>query len=224
MKGIIPILVGLFGLSLALLSCKKDVSEPAERTVGMEYTPLSDSSFWVYRVDSIGFKGDLGSEPDTVNYYIKFESTGKLNPSDPHSRVVDVYRKDTSGKWLLLRSELWRVTPEGFRKSVDNTTTTHLVFPVELFKSWDGNLYNAEREDVYEIVELHRFKSAFANFTDSTLTVEQQRRENQVDTVLRAEVFGKNVGLLERIEINLKKSGGKFRGQKLLYKLDEVVL
>lgn len=195
-----------------------------DRATGIQYAPISDTAYWVYRVDSIGFKGDLGSEPDTVQFALKFQSTGRFDELDSSSRIVEVYRRDSSENWRLLRSELWRINQDGFHKTADNSTIVHLVFPVELFRAWDGNLYNSQREDVFEIVSVHQPNSTYSIFTDSTLTVEQQRRENEVDSLITEELYGKDVGLLQRTDINMRKTGGSFRGKKVRYQLDEVAL
>lgn len=191
-----------------LVQCEKNTYEPLPEELGYAYFPLREGTVWVYEVDSIAFNSFNPSKlRDTFHYLLRhtLSSSFTLNQTDTFYLLERSISSDRglnwrkSDDWLMFRNaQNAQITAQG-RKTVN------MVFPVRLFKEWDGNLYNEldPEEYIYQSTDM-RYR-----LNDSldvpSVQVLQRDRENFVQRQYAEEVYGKNIGLCEKKVIDLDR-------------------
>lgn len=192
----------LFAVMITLIiSCKKD--EQATLDIGYGYYPNTAGKYIVYNIDSI-VMNSFTKKVDTFYFQVKeviesiyYDNTGRT------TMRLERYRKDSSKTmkysqlpWVL--TDVWSAnrTTTTAEKIEENIRYVRLIFPVELFKTWNGNAYNSIGEWNYKYTEMDKAKTIGGKAFDSTLTVIQTDQENLIDKKYYKEMYAKNVGLI----------------------------
>lgn len=205
------ILAGLILLFSA--SCKKESSFPVE--LKYAYFP-TDSSHWViYDVDSVFF--DDFFDPvkiDSSQYQIKevIESEFIDNEGRPTQRIERYKRRNDTQQWKIHNVWYSNRTSTTAERVEDNLRFIKLVFPLSEGTSWNGNVYvdlNDQLEfyenQVYEVTSLDDAATIGPFSFDSTVTITHIDDENLIEKKLSREVYAKNVGLVSKETLFLKK-------------------
>lgn len=203
---------------LITFSCKKD-KDPAP-DLGYGYFPDAVGKYVIYDADSL-IKEDGTSIKDTVyKFQIKevIESVFYDNQSRPTLRIVR-YKKNynptvpySAMNWVL--KDVWTAnrTAATAEKVEEGVRFVKLIFPVKEGAEWNGNAQNnwAPCQYTYEawnynIISVNQSETVNGLNFDSVVTVQQININNFVDTKYSIEKYAKNVGLVYKQMILLKK-------------------
>lgn len=215
--------VWCFLILLIFASCETEVEEiPTD--FGFEYQPLEIGLFWIYEVDQTTYFGENDSE-DTQFFYRDFIRTFYLNEAREQvfvitrAKSIDRSNWSTQFEYTLLRREF------SLLRTIANQTLVNLVFPPELGKIWDANIYQDMDKDEFEI-------DSVRNNTMGDVSSENVVRVNQEDSDdeityrdIRYEVFEKGVGMIEKYdEVLTYCSRNECLGDKLIDSGSEVYM
>ena len=215
--------VWCFLILLIFASCETEVEEiPTD--FGFEYQPLEIGLFWIYEVDQTTYFGENDSE-DTQFFYRDFIRTFYLNEAREQvfvitrAKSIDRSNWSTQFEYTLLRREF------SLLRTIANQTLVNLVFPPELGKIWDANIYQDMDKDEFEI-------DSVRNNTMGDVSSENVVRVNQEDSDdeityrdIRYEVFEKGVGMIEKYdEVLTYCSRNECLGEKLIDSGSEVYM
>ncbi len=182
-------------LAIIAFSCESsDEPETFDRVA--DYLPLRKGSFQVYDVSEIRY--ELGV-PETLSYELKTVVTDSFkNASGTYSYVIHRSLRDYGGNswtymdtWSSLTSELEAVTNEG------NLSFLKFRLPIKDGIEWNGNLYNAQGEDIYTLEQTKASQTFGETIYNDCITVNQNDNEDFVVFLdQRKEVYGRHVGLV----------------------------
>lgn len=187
---------------LIISACKDNFITPTP--IDYTYAPLEVNSWIEYEIQEINI--DKPSNVyDTSTYYIKEIITEKYSDitNKEAYRVERYKRKDLLSNWII--KDVWTVQIDNNRyiKTEENIKFIRLIFPVELYKKWDGNIYNTFDELEYEITSLNYADSINNINFDSLLTVTHEDELNQIEKKYSIERFAKNIGLVYKESIDI---------------------
>lgn len=200
----------------------RELEPPTAR--GEVYFPLEIGMTWEYSVDSIVFD-DFRKQIDTHYYQIQLKI---LDSIDENGRWAHLTRRSIregqTEQWRFLENGyLYRDNEHAMEKR-QNRMEVKLGFPLALYKSWDGNLFNSEDEQLFEILWLHDPYSVKGIEYESTLQVLQRDESNILEKSYAEEVYQKNIGLIQKriIEKRSDQIGQEIpKGFDCLYTLDK---
>jgi len=205
-------LIAVLILLACVSACKKDedVSPP---DVGYEYFPDVVGHYVIYEGDSITYKDDLQEDPDTFRFLTKelIESVYTDNEGRPTLRIqrFTKWYNDTipyeQMQWI--HTDIWSAnrTSTTAERVEENIRYVKLSFPVKENSSWNGNAFNFLEAWEYEYDEVDEQETINSNSFDSVATVIQSNVENLVDKKYAIEKYAKNVGLVYKEYMVLKK-------------------
>jgi len=172
---------------------------PLEPTLGQSYFFLVEGKFIEYDVNEIRHHGvDIN---DTFNYQLREEvKESFVNDKGDSSRIVFRYvRMSPLESWDLDSTWTARVNQD-FAVSVENNKSfVKMLYPTVKGRTWDGNAFNTDVIDQYEIKTFNEFFSipnsliSFQKAMEITHNIEDDSviiRDN------RREVFADLVGLV----------------------------
>ncbi|AWW28667.1 hypothetical protein DN752_00090 [Echinicola strongylocentroti] len=185
----------LYLLLLVFAACGQESLEPAD--LGLDYMPVEASRFWTYSVDETVYFGEGDTESSSFYYrdiiadsYIGKE--GELVYQVTREKSFDQIAWQDHSVYTL------QIKQQALLKSKNNLLTVPLVFPPKEDKSWDGNVYNTQNEDLYSIISLGAYEIG-GNTYQSTVKVLQEMEDDEI-TVRdhRYEIYAKGVGMVEQ--------------------------
>ncbi len=196
MRAVLP--VWFFMIVLIFASCETEVEE-VPTDFGFDYQPLEIGLFWIYDVDQTTYFGENDSE-DEQFFYRDLVRTFYLNGAREQVFVInrakstDKINWTTQVEYTLLRREFRLL------RTTENQTLVNLVFPPDLGKIWDGNIYRNQKEDEFEIDSVGN-KIAGGGSSDTIVRVNQEDSDDQITyRDIRYEVFEKGVGMIEKYD------------------------
>lgn len=183
---------------LVFSSCETKVEEiPTD--FGFDYQPLEIGLFWIYEVDQTTYFGENDSE-DEQFFYRDLVRTFYLNEEGEQVFIINRAKSTDNSNWTtqleytLLRRDFKLL------RTIENQTLVSLVFPPELGKIWDGNIYLNQNEDEFEIDFVGNNMLGDANL-NNILRVNQEDSDDEITyRDIRYEVFEKGVGIIEKYE------------------------
>ncbi|MFN8153247.1 MAG: hypothetical protein U0Y08_03030 [Bacteroidia bacterium] len=199
-------------ISIALLmaalflqsSCSKD--ESAAEVVpnyGLDYFPDDSGIVRYYHVDST-YWDDFTHINSTVSYELKEVLAGHfIDDQGRNAMRIERYRQDSTGNWVIYR--VWSSVRTNDMASVteENIPLVKLRFPSATGISWNGNAYNAEGEQIYEIISMDTPGSVNGmNFTQ-TLKVRENDIENAVEARQQEAKYAKSIGAFYKLKTSL---------------------
>lgn len=204
------LLVVFLGL-LFVPGCSED--ENFQPDFKYEYFPLDTGRYVTYEVDSIVYD-DFTGTVDTFQYQLKetIASTFKDNQGRTNYRLQRYFRPSDTAKWRI--GDVWFTirTDERAEKIEENQRFIKLVFPPERGATWQGNRFINTTDNIdyyedwtYEITELDVAATYNDLQFDSTLTVDQVDKENQIEKTRAIETYAKGVGLIYKEFLHLEK-------------------
>jgi hypothetical protein len=148
----------LFAFSFCCLfitSCKKD--EPVYVDAGYDYFPVKIGHTLIYDVDSIVYDDFfVPTRIDTFRFQIRevIESQFTDNSGKPALRIERFKRTNDTLNWNIANVWVANLTATTAERVENNTRYLKLVFAARAGRTWDGNTYNTDDEQIYEYVAL----------------------------------------------------------------------
>lgn len=186
---------------LFLTSCKKENTTP--ETIDYSYFPLKISQELEYKVTKIKIDAPVNVY-DTQIYYLKeridsfyFDETGnKIFRIERYKRIDNLSNWEISDAWIA------QIVNNQAHKVEENIRYVKMVFPLKLQLRWDGNAHNTLVKQIYSVDKLHEPWKQY----DSTCLIVQQNKESLIDKYYQSERYAKNVGLVEKVSINISQA------------------
>jgi hypothetical protein len=197
-----------FVIVLLLWACNESHIEPSPVVYNSAYFPLDSSAWRTYQATYIVI--DKASEVyDTVNYFVKEVCAGwTLDAThDSMMRLERYVKSEIDQPWDI--NQVWQagiVNHEAIQVE-ENIRYIKLKFPAELGKTWNGNAYNRlDTLEQYSFIVSDLDEPYLLNDLsfDSVLTVTQKDKESLIDKVLFTEKYAKGIGLIEKIQIDIR--------------------
>ena len=195
------ILILLF--TFAIISCEKDDSNNIEN-IDYSYYPITVGNYLIYDITEINIDKPLEIY-DTTEYQLKeiVESEYIGLSGKTEYRLERYIRLNETSSWQIY--DIWIVYIDNniVVKVEENISYVKMTFPVVDENSWNGNSFNTLDKTDYTITGINYSDSINSNYLDSLLRVEQINEESLIDKKEFYEVYMKNVGLVEKFEINI---------------------
>ena len=196
------VFLSLILISMAVLACSVEETAPImplEPTLGQSYFFLVEGKFREYDVHEIRHHGvDIS---DTLNYQLREEIKAPfINDNGDSSHLVYRYVRTSSlENWNLDSTWTARVNQD-FAVSVENNKSfVKMIYPTVKGLTWDGNAFNTDDIDQFEISSFDEFFSIPNSLISFQKTMEiTQNIEDDSVTIRdnRREVFADSVGLV----------------------------
>lgn len=188
-------LLGLFLCSI-IFSCSED-NRVYFLAKNKSYYPIETGYFNQYNVTEINI--DKPSEIfDTTRYQLKELIGGTFtdNQGIPTNILMRYKRTDSLQKWEI--KDIWAVQDYDNRITLneENLKYVKLIFPCQQGNTWDGNAYNINDKQIYEISEINTPGTINQHSFDSCLTVLQQADSSLIHKDFAVEQFANNTGLI----------------------------
>ncbi|HBF88108.1 MAG TPA: hypothetical protein DDX39_05650 [Bacteroidales bacterium] len=184
------------------MGCKE--SDITSTSNDYNYTPLQVGNWITYEIEEIAID-KLSALYDTTNYFIKEIITEKYIDlvGEEACRIERFYKKDSLSNWII--KDVWtsQIINNRYQKTEENVKYVRLIFPAELNKIWNGNAYNTNEEQEYEITNIDEFETVNELDFDSVLTVTHENFLTQIEKKYSIEKFAKNVGLVYKEIIDI---------------------
>ncbi|MDI1321303.1 MAG: hypothetical protein PSV36_01065 [Algoriphagus sp.] len=196
MRAILP--VWCLMILLILASCETKVEE-VPTDFGFDYQPLEIGLFWIYEVDQTTYFGENDSE-DEQFFYRDLVRTFYLNEEKEQVFVITRAKSTDRTNWTTQFE--YTLLRRDFRllRTIENQTLVNLVFPPELGKIWDGNIYRNQNEDEFEIDSVGISAQGASGF-ENVIRVYQEESDDKITyRDNRYEVFEKGVGMIEKYD------------------------
>lgn len=120
---------------------------PEPKAGGIEYYPIEDGTYWIYRVDSIHYNSFNTLKPiDTFQYWVRESLVERLDFDTLfiHQKVEREISLDTGKTWKFDRFlQISRSDLEALRMD-HGKRVLKLVFPIKPSASWNANHYNTD--------------------------------------------------------------------------------
>ena len=209
-------------------SCQKNKTEPIPTKRGQEYFPLAVGHTWIYEVDSVVYSSfNRNKIRDTFHYWIKHQVEHKysLNGTDS-SYLVNKYISNDDGKnWHYSRSLIYEKNNANVQVVDGGVRSIPLVFPILLFKSWDGHLYNNLGEKNYTYLETNGSCVLRDSSSVKCVQILHEDTENFVNKYYGMERYAESIGLIERHYTALENiyDSTKTNGYDYQYRLLEFI-
>lgn len=221
MRAVLP--VWYFMILLIFASCETEVEE-VPTDFGFDYQPLEIGLFWIYEVDQTTYFGENDSEEEEF-FYRDLVRTFYLNGAGEQVFVINRTKSTDRSNWTTQIE--YTLLRRDFRllRTIENQTVVNLVFPPELGKIWDGNIYRDKNEDEFEIDSIGSNMMGGAS-SDNVVRVNQEDSDDEITfRDIRYEVFEKGVGMIEKFdEVITYCSRNECLGDKLIDSGSEVYM
>jgi hypothetical protein len=178
---------------------------------GYDYFPLRRGFYQIYDIDET--KYSEVSQPVSSTYQLmthvidSFPNTGGGITYVIHRST----RKNENAAWIFLDTWSARTDLQEAILYERNTPFVKLSFPTNIGRIWNGNKFNNEEEDVYELKKKETSYAVKGLIFEDVLIVEQELEEDPiVFTDIRTEVYAKNAGLIYKETTQLQYCTDEF--------------
>jgi len=188
----------LFGLLVFAASCSQSTLESEAVLATRAYFPLKVNQYRSYQVDQTIYR--LNEPTETRSFQIRevLRDTFLTEGNEWGYPLERYYRPNGLENWQL--DSVWHVRDqEGALVQVEhNVPYVKMRFPLEEFKSWDGNVYNTGDEQLYVCGSVGIPRSFNGQDFRETVEIVQSSDSSLVSKDYRYEIYGKDVGLLHK--------------------------
>jgi hypothetical protein len=191
-------MIAVPGMLILAIGCDGDEYTAPE--IGLEYFPMQTGAYQIYSVEKTEYSET--NDPVTEEYEMRVEVVDSF-PSTVDELTYVIHRSTRNNPnedWTAL--DTWSVRGNDREVVVNegNVPYVKLIFPVREGSKWNGNKYNTQPLDEYELTDLKSsFETMEGTTFDNTLTVVH---ENDDDIIVfrdqRKEVYALDVGLVYR--------------------------
>jgi len=209
-------IVYLFFLCTALLiSCDREI-EQSQSDFEFDYQPLGIGDFWVYQVDQTIYFGENDAETSSFFYKDQIISF-YIDEEDEQVFIVERTSSSDQSNWNSLTNFSLKIKDLSLVRNFDNQVTIPLIFPPDLGKVWDGNVYNSKGKDDYVFVELSGFDPLIPNVESPIMILNNEDDDEITFRDNRYEIYGKGIGLVEKyVEVLTYCSRNDCLGEKII--------
>ena len=172
-----------------------------------QYFPIELNTSKEYLVTSISHTS-FGK--DTNIYFLK-EIISEIqldNQGDTSFRIERFTKSDSLEEFII--KDVWTIkkSHRSIEISEENERFVKMVFPINEYLYWNGNALNSRDAQEYYIENLHESYN-LNNYTfDSTMTVIQNFKSNQIEYESAKEVYANEIGLIYKENIILNITSG----------------
>lgn len=201
-KELLPLLLLIVAVTILTGSCGKEESPTNAPNTGLSYFPIDSGLVRIYQVDSIYWDEFTGIN-DTVSYMLKEVIAGQFTDnSGRKAQRIERFRQDSSGNWLIDR--VWSSLRTSTTAEVveENTRLLKLVFPAKEGEEWNGNAFNSEEEQRYEIIREGLSDQSGSLTFDKTVHILQDDFTTAIGRDYSEERYADQVGLYFRENIS----------------------
>jgi len=187
----------LYFLSLIafLFSCTE--TEKPKADFGLDYQPLEIGLFWEYEVTETIVFGE--SDEESSAFFLKDRVDYTYFNVENELVYVVVREKSTDrANWSAVGSYTMQYRNLALVRTFENKKTVNLVFPPELDKTWDAQIFNSGDPDEYEISFLGKIDVGDQSFSKSLKVLQEEEDDEITFRDNRYEVFAKGIGLVEQ--------------------------
>lgn len=213
----------LLFLALVLVQSCGDDDDPTVPTIvyGYDYYPDSLGLTRIYDVDSLVLR-ENSSRTDTFNYQIKvvYKEDYTDNEGERNVKVERYYRPNDTTDWTFDKVYITKRTKTEAQEFYNNVRELKLAFPVRVGSMWDGNRYNNNDEQVYEITKLEETAKPFIVPTD-VITILQKDEKNFIEKKYDLEKYARGVGMIFKEHIDIETQTNDTFGVIYHYNLKE---
>jgi hypothetical protein len=190
-------LLVIFAFSI-FFGCEEKIESP-DRELGLEYQPLGIGYFWIYQVDQTIYFGENDSETSSF-FYRDFIRGSYLNEEKNIVYIVERSKSSNRVNWVKELEYTLQNRNNSIVRTINNQPVVVLVFPPAEGLLWNGKIYQAEGSDDFQIDQVGN--SELPSFSAiSSVRVNQEDQDDKITSRdIRYEVFGKEVGLLEKYD------------------------
>jgi len=185
--------------------CKKDEEITIDQ--GYDYFPLKAGHTIIFDVDSIVYDDFfIPVKIDTFKYQVKeIVESSFIDGQGREAWRLERYIKTDTTAWEI--RQVWTAirTATTAEKVEENLRYIKIAFPVKENKTWDGNSYNNLASQEYRIEELNESAQIGALSFEETLQVLQGDDENLIEKFYAEERYARNVGLIYKEFVDVKK-------------------
>lgn len=196
---------------LLLISCKKENDNTVITNIDYGYFPLDTGKYFVYQVEEIEIDSALNYY-DTTRYQLKIVYESFFADAEGNLALrVERYKRTSAGlNWSI--ADVWYAnrTIGSVQFVEENMRFVKMVFPTELFKSWDGNAYNTLDGETYSISDINQPWSINSNAFDSVITITQLYDTTLLYKYYKVEKYAKNIGLIYKRDMNVESQNITF--------------
>lgn len=204
-----------FVLLLSFAGCDREIEEPRS-DFGFDYQPLEIGLFWTYEVEKTIYFGENDSETSSFFYRDKVRSFF-INEEGEQVFVVDREKSDDQVVWTRTLSFTRLIRDFSFVENQENQTLVPLVFPPDLGAIWDGNIYQVEDKDDFEVVSSISFEKGDRSEADLVRVLQNDEDDEITFRDRRYEIYANGIGMVEKYsEVVTYCSRNDCLGQQLI--------
>jgi hypothetical protein len=193
--------------SVSLLSCKKK-PDPTLTDLGYNYFPINEGDYLLYDVVDSSFQGTDMTKAIVTRYQLKEEIHEPVTVADESRNQIYLYYRPTGTDWNDYPDSNWTEFTSNARavRIENNVRFVKLVFPLQVGKSWDGNISDTIRDaqDYYTMKNVKRSFSYDSLNYSSTVSIVQFDNSSALDDNYSVEVYAEDRGLVYK-EIKIYK-------------------
>jgi hypothetical protein len=194
--------------SVSLFSCKKK-ADPTLTDLGYNYFPINEGDYTLYDVVDSSFQGTDLTLAIVTRYQLKEEIHEPITVADEiRNQVYQYYRYPADTGWNNYPDSNWTEFVAGTRavRIENNVRYVKLVFPLQVGKSWDGNISDPQNDpqNYYTMKNVKRPYSYDSLSYPSTVSVVQFDNSSALDDNYSVEVYAADRGLVYK-EIKIYK-------------------
>ncbi|GAB3657646.1 hypothetical protein GCM10028791_30240 [Echinicola sediminis] len=184
-----------FIILLALLGCSSPESDPVD--LAYDYVPLAQNRFWVYEVDETIYFGE--SDKVTTHFFYRDVVTSSFFDNEGDLVYLIVRTKSLNqNEWDNHSVYTLQIKSQALIRSVENQKNIPLVFPPKDQVSWDGNAYNSQQEDNYQLEYIQAYEVGSKTYQGTVKVVQEEDDDLITIRDKRFEVFARGVGMIEQ--------------------------
>jgi hypothetical protein len=178
-----------------LFSCAETESPISD--FELDYQPLEVGLYWEYAVNETIVFGE--SDEESSSYFLKDRIISSYFNVENELVFVLAREKSTNGTdWEIIGNYLMQNRNLTLVRTFENKKTVNLVFPPELDKTWDAQIFNSGDPDEYEISFLGNIEVGEQAFSQSLKVLQEEEDDEITFRDNRYEVFAKGIGLVEQ--------------------------
>lgn len=191
-----------------LFSCRKTKDDLPVTDSGYRYFPMEQGITNFYKVTLIDIDTPAGKY-DTLVYFLK--TVNDTPHYDLNNRLVTpvsrYIRTNPADNWVI--KDVWFAYKQNSHLVVseENVHYIKMIFPVSEGKKWNGNSYNTQPEQEYEMVASDAYYMLSGISYDSVLTVVEKNDTSLIHKYYHVERYAKGSGLVERVYIDISQAG-----------------
>ena len=189
-------------------------TDPYMPSDDQSFFPLELGNYWVYEVDSIIFRPEITIEIDSVHLWMREEIVDTILDNSGNTLFVieQSERYNPADSWAFKQLLTVGLIDNQLIRTENNLRFIKMVFPIQLFQQWDGNLFidpttivrvGGETIEMFKdwsystVAEGESVNIEGENY-DNVITIAPAQSENLIELRMVEEQYAKDIGLISR--------------------------